>query len=194
MSSIVSSDQLEVLPPRSADEPGFDGICTVAEIKEHLRHIVRLKVDDVREQLVAQKRAPEGCCIVCADTIVVATDENDQLVVLGKPPEGSWQETVRDWFRRYYSGKTHEVWTGCQIVTRRHSFDLLVQTGVTMCSLDDDLIDWYVSTEEPLGKAGGYGIQGKAAMLIEAVDCSLTNVIGLPMLEVREALMTASAI
>ena len=57
-----------------------------------------------------------------------------------------------------------------------------------MPKLNSEIIDWYVSTGESVGKAGGYGIQGQAATLIEKVDGSLTNVIGLPMLEVAEAI------
>ena len=63
-----------------------------------------------------------------------------------------------------------------------------VKTKVLFCTLDDWLIDWYVSTDESIGKAGGYGIQGRASMLVEAVNGSFTNVVGLPMMEVTQTL------
>ncbi len=193
LQQIIATDELTVLPPKSADEPGFEGLTRVSAIESQLRNVVQLKLGDVVEQLQQQGRLLSECCVICADTIVVARGSNDLPVVLGKPPMPHWQATVRDWFRNYYSGRTHEVWTGCVIAADDKLQHVIVKTHVTMCSLQDELIDWYVSTEEPIGKAGGYGLQGAAAMLIDAVDGSLTNVIGLPLREVRQTLKLLNA-
>ena len=48
-----------------------------------------------------------------------------------------------------------------------------------MSALDERLIDWYVSTGEPMDKAGAYAVQGLGAMFIEAIDGNYTNVVGL---------------
>jgi septum formation protein len=54
-------------------------------------------------------------------------------------------------------------------------------TAVTFAELPDRWIDWYVGTGEPLDKAGGYGMQGSAALFVARIDGSPTNVIGLPL-------------
>jgi septum formation protein len=53
---------------------------------------------------------------------------------------------------------------------------------------DPELLKWYLTTGEPLGKAGGYGIQGAADVFVQKVEGSLSNVIGLPLRETRAAL------
>jgi len=52
---------------------------------------------------------------------------------------------------------------------------------VSMASITDTMMDWYIATGEALDKAGGYAIQEAGAMLVGAVDGSVTNVIGLPL-------------
>lgn len=92
-------------------------------------------------------------------------------------------------------GRVHEVVTGVSLV--RLSMDvektIFVRTRVEMRSLSRREMEWYVSTGEPLGKAGGYAIQGKGCVLIKAIEGSYTNVVGLPMAEVVELLREAGA-
>ena len=84
---------------------------------------------------------------------------------------------------RLLSGRTHQVHTavvgwrisGIQTVT--------VTTDVTFVELDEPTIDWYLSTGEHRDKAGAYGMQGAAGALVERIDGSPTNVIGLPLAE-----------
>ena len=69
LGGLVPSSQLQVLPPQSPEEPGFDELGTAVEIADRLRSIVRLKRADVTRQIAVQQNA----CLICADTIVVAT-------------------------------------------------------------------------------------------------------------------------
>jgi len=55
-------------------------------------------------------------------------------------------------------------------------------------------MNWYVSCDEPYDKAGGYAVQGKGACFIQSIRGSYTNVIGLPLCEVLEALINFKAI
>jgi septum formation protein len=64
-----------------------------------------------------------------------------------------------------------------------------VKSAVTFCEINDELIEWYISTRESLGKAGGYAIQGFAGAFVTQLRGSLTNVIGLPVMETRQALI-----
>lgn len=184
---VLGDFPLTVLPPRVADEPGFEGFTTAAEIEQQLLHVVRGKSADVSRQL-SSLNCEESPCVICADTIVVASAPSGDLIVLGKPPDDDWQRVTADWFRTYYADRPHAVWTGCRIESATETEEFIVKTTVRMCKLSEPLIDWYVSTGECVGKAGGYGIQGKAAVLIDGLDGSLSNVIGLPVAEVLDAL------
>ena len=63
-----------------------------------------------------------------------------------------------------------------------------VVTEVTFIDLSDELISSYISTGEPMDKAGAYGIQGGAAGFVETISGSYTNVVGLPVAQLRQAI------
>ncbi|MBI4764417.1 MAG: septum formation protein Maf [Deltaproteobacteria bacterium] len=119
--------------------------------------------------------------ILGADTVVVSGEK-----ILGKPK--NFQEAKS--FLRLLSGETHEVITGFCLKHRVLNRSLIqsVSTRVSFKSLSREEIDWYVRTGEPLDKAGAYAIQGKGAFCVKAIRGSYTNVVGLPMTEVLEAL------
>ena len=60
--------------------------------------------------------------------------------------------------------------------------------------LSPEEIQWYISTQEPFDKAGAYAIQGKGAFMIKKISGSYTNVVGLPLCEVIEALRELDAV
>ncbi|MCA9057341.1 MAG: Maf family protein [Planctomycetaceae bacterium] len=200
LSSIIPREQIEVLPPRSSAEAGFELLHTPAAIEQRLREIVRVKGDDVLAQVQARQPMSERTApvIVVADTIVIAQEPRSaaipRLTVLGQPAEPDWQADVRTWFRQLLSDQTHEVWTGFRLLSAGANnpspdkVEQIVRSTVTFESLDETVLDWYISTEESRGKAGGYAIQGLGAALVRGVSGSLTNVIGLPIHELRNAL------
>ncbi len=114
--------------------------------------------------------------IVAADTVVAIEDK-----ILGKPKDKG------DAFQmlKTLQGKTHSVYTGTTIAKGKEAKSFVCKTEVTFAKLDDDLIKFYLSTNEWEGKAGGYALQGIAAMLIEKTNGSVSNVVGLPINEVR---------
>ena len=120
--------------------------------------------------------------VLAADTAVVVDGE-----ILGKP--GNAEEACAMLMR--LSGRWHEVWTGfslcCQ--TTGESCTKTVCTRVRFLTLTPELCRAYVRTGEPLDKAGAYGIQGKGCFLVPEISGSYTNVVGLPMTEVLEALL-----
>jgi septum formation protein len=84
---------------------------------------------------------------------------------------------------RLLSGKWHEVLTGVALVRAGAPSRVLMDfatTRVRFASMSEDEINWYVSTGEPRGKAGAYGIQGSAALFIEEIQGEYFNVVGLP--------------
>lgn len=92
------------------------------------------------------------------------------------------------------SGRWHEVLTGVALVRSGHTTEPVVAvetTKVRFAELNDAEIDWYVSTGEPLDKAGAYGIQEKAALFIEEIEGDYFNVMGLPIRLVYELIRQA---
>jgi nucleoside triphosphate pyrophosphatase len=89
------------------------------------------------------------------------------------------------------SGRRHEVLTAIAIVDGRNVVRTrTVSTKVAFRRLDDAEIAHYVEKREGLGKAGGYAVQGRAAVFARAINGSYTNVVGLPLTETY-ALLTA---
>lgn len=116
--------------------------------------------------------------VLGADTVVVVEGE-----ILGQPHEADEAKRML----RLLSGRWHDVLTGVAFV--RVGVGSIVEhatTRVRFCELSEAEIDWYVSTGEPLDKAGAYGIQGRAALFVEEVDGEYFNIVGLPIRLVYE--------
>jgi len=181
---LVPADRIAVLPPRDATEPGFDGLHELATIERRLAEIARRKAASVADQTAA-KNAPDAGrkVIIAADTTIVAAAADGTLHVLGQPPEtDSWKEVVRRWFREYYAGRTHRALTAlCVHGPRGEIVERIVSTEVSIIDDVESRLEWYIETEEPRGKAGGYAIQGAGSIFISRVSGSLSNVVGLPL-------------
>ncbi len=129
------------------------------------------------ETIASKTSAP---LVLGADTVVVIDNE-----ILGQPRD---DEDARRMLR-LLSGKWHEVLTGVALVRIPELPMVLIDhatTRVRFAAISEDEIDWYVSTGEPRGKAGAYGIQGRAALFIEAIEGDYFNVVGLPVRLVLE--------
>lgn len=157
---------------RVSDAPEFDAGENVAEvaIENALRKARAVLRPDVREAVI-------GC-----DTIVVLDG-----VIYGKPADARVaRATVAA-----LSGRTHEVLSGLAVLLPGERSEIVQRTAVartkvTFRTLDDDLLDWYVGTGEWRGRSGGYAIQGAGAELAVAIDGEEENVVGLPLLTLRE--------
>jgi septum formation protein len=125
--------------------------------------------------------------VVAADTIVYINGS-----ILGKPKS---REEAADMLRRL-SGQEHRVLTGFSVcrVEKGKSNREAVQTVVRMKPLTAAEIAWYVQTGEPFDKAGGYAIQGIGSFMIESIQGSYTNVVGLPLCELIQMLTRLGAI
>jgi septum formation protein len=125
-----------------------------------------------------QRRWPDYP-VVAADTTVSLGDE-----IYGKP--SGTEEAVA--FLQALSGQTHQVHTAVCLQWREESRSVVSVSDVTFKALTDGEIAAYVATGEPHDKAGGYGIQGKAAAFISRLNGSYTGVVGLPLFETAELL------
>lgn len=189
LESVVGADDLLVCPPLNSEEEGFEGLSDHSAIRQRLSGIVRAKMDQVLHQLPPTSPvSSEQRCQITADTIVVADDLHGRQLVLGQPHPDNWRSEVRDWMLRLYSARTHEVWTGIRVTCGDRAVDQIVTSKVRFCRLTSALVDHYIATEESVDKAGGYAVQGTAAAFVEAMDGSLTNIIGLPLMELIQSM------
>ncbi len=120
-----------------------------------------------------------GGIVLGADTAVVMEGR-----VLGKP--SGPEEAIS--MLRLLSGKMHEVITAVCLRTAEKTECFHVATAVLFRDLPDEEIEQYVATGEPLDKAGAYAIQGGATGMVRRIDGSYSNVVGLPLCEVVEAM------
>lgn len=127
--------------------------------------------------------------VIGADTTVVLDGE-----YLNKPRDA---EDARRMLRQL-SGRTHQVYTGISLLSLRNGtiVERLTDhacTDVTFDTLQDEVIASYVTTGEPLDKAGAYGIQGKAVSFIPRINGDYFNVVGLPLFTLCNLLTQAGA-
>jgi septum formation protein len=129
----------------------------------------------------AAERKHRNALIIAADTFVVFGDR-----VLGKPRTDSEARKML----RALNGQAHSVITGFTILDTETGKVLSrsVETRVHMRKLTLKEIDSYVRSKEPLGKAGGYAIQGLGAVLVERIEGDYSNVVGLPLSALAESL------
>ena len=112
--------------------------------------------------------------VLGADTVVVVDGE-----ALGKPADAAEAASML----RRLRGRTHDVMTGVGVVDASTSREAsqTVTSRVSMKAYTDAEIAAYVATEEPMDKAGAYAIQGAGGALVESLDGSWSNVVGLPL-------------
>ena len=142
---------------------------------DYVKTLAEAKADEVA------RRYPDSWTIG-ADTIV--TIDNAILGKPGDPPE------ARQMLEQL-SGQSHCVYTGYAIVckTAQTRISDAIKTDVRFKDLTRDEIEWYIQTGEPFDKAGAYAIQGMGTFLVRRINGSYTNVVGLPVCEVIEALL-----
>lgn len=142
-------------------------------------------LSDMKANETAQKY-PESW-VLGADTIVVIGGN-----VLGKPES---QSHAYDMLKQLNNAE-HIVYTAFSLVNRKidKTIQQVVATKVQFKHCTDNELTWYIGTKEPFDKAGAYAIQGKGAFLVKSITGSYSNVVGLPVCEVVDALKTVNII
>ncbi|MGH1504916.1 MAG: Maf family protein [Acidimicrobiales bacterium] len=118
------------------------------------------------------------------DEVVVAADTEVALdgTSFGKPADLADAAAML----RRLSGRPHQVHTGVAVRLGDRIAVGVSDVTVVMRPLDEALIDWYLSTGEPLGKAGAYALQGAGGLLVRSLEGSPDAVVGLPLALVDE--------
>ena len=120
------------------------------------------------------------------DSVVIGADTGVFIdgKMLGKPKDRQHAfEMLSD-----LSGRTHQVITGCTICYGTETISFTSVTDVTFYPLSQAQIEWYLDTNEPFDKAGGYGIQSKGVVLVQKINGDYSNVVGLPVAELARVL------
>jgi septum formation protein len=166
---------LEVLPA-NVDETMTPGLSPDAYVKTL-----------AEEKAVAVMQQRQQAWVLGADTIVVKDGD-----VLNKPRDREEAAFMLE----QLSGRTHFVFTG--YAAGRHAEGILVsravETQVVFRALTRHEILWYTGTREPYDKAGGYAVQGLGAFMVKEIRGSWSNVVGLPVCEVIQTLVSLGAI
>ena len=129
--------------------------------------------------------------ILCADT-TVSLPNNPEGEILGKPADALDAERIL----QMLNGKTHEVLTALALTTNPNEAPLsIVQISqVQFTRLSQEEIDAFIASGEPFGKAGAYGIQGRAGAFISSIQGSYSGIMGLPLYETAQLLCRAQLI
>jgi len=145
-------------------EPGKDPYDQVALVSRRKAFAVPREKEDV---------------VVAADTVVVCDRQ-----ILGKP------ETEEQAYEmlRLLSGRDHQVMTGMTVLHGEQCRTVTEVTDIHFRELSEKEIWKYIATKEPMDKAGGYGIQGGAALFAERLVGDYYNVVGLPVCRLRQLL------
>ncbi len=167
---------------------GLSYIAVPSEIEE--KPPVHASTQELVCSLALQKaravagRYPDDC-VIGADTVVELDGD-----VLGKPhtPENAKRYLTR------MQGRRHTVYTGVAVLKGGCEDVRFCTTEVWFTPMSEREIDWYVSTGEPLDKAGAYGVQGPGGIFVDRIEGNYFNVIGMPLPLLYRMLLDAGAV
>lgn len=158
--------------------PSIDESAMVGEAPaEYVCRIACAKALAVYESLLASQ------VVLAADTIIALGAE-----IIGKPENIQHAKNIL----QKLSAVEHEVLTALCLKTQDSYYQKIVRTKVKFRQLSKNEIDAYCLSDEPYDKAGAYAIQGLASAFVEYISGSYTNVMGLPLADVRNLLKQAN--
>ena len=175
-------DQLGVkyqllLPEAGEDAESLEAILPRESPAAYVVRVTQLKLDAAL--LRRKRRGLPPAPVLCADTTVALGRQ-----ILGKPADAAQARRML----LGLSGVTHRVLTAVAVGTDTKRDQVLNVSRVTFASMTDLQIAAYAASGEPLGKAGAYGVQGKAAEFIERIHGSYSGIMGLPLFETASLL------
>ena len=148
----------------------------------YVARVTGLKLDAavLRHKLQALPAAP----VLCADTTVCLGRD-----ILGKPADEA--DAVR--ILQRLAGQSHRVLTAVAVQKGNKRVSAVSESWVRFAPMSLSQIRAYVATGEPMGKAGAYGVQGRAAAHIEQIRGSYSGIMGLPLFETAALLRSLGA-
>lgn len=166
-----------LLPDASEDAEALEAVLPKEAPRTYVQRVTALKLVAARARL--ERAGLPKRPILCADTTVALgrhilgkpIDANDAIHMLGE-----------------LSGRTHRVLTAVAIGFGDRTVQAVSDSLVTFHMMSNEEIADYVASGEPMGKAGSYGVQGRAAAFISCIHGSYTGIMGLPLFETNELL------
>jgi septum formation protein len=179
--------RFETLLLRSAVPRGPDVAESMHDGESALDYVTRIANEKAEQGVQAVfARSVLRKPVLSADTVVVVDG-----TILGKPKDAA--EAAR--FLTLLSGRTHEVFTAVALALPGTGptslWSRLSRSTVTLRAIDAAEVARYTATGEPFDKAGGYAIQGRAAIFVEKLEGSYSGVVGLPLAETAALLARA---
>lgn len=168
-----------LLPSADEDAEALEAVLPNEAPLHYVQRVTQLKLDAALQRLHDRKLplAP----ILCSDTTVALG-----RTILGKPLDAGDAERILT----ALSGKTHRVLTAVALGTPQTRQQAVSISRVTFAPMTLEQIHTYVATDEPMGKAGAYAVQGRAAAYISHLSGSYSGIMGLPMFETAQLLRT----
>ena len=180
-------DQLGVahqllLPSAQEDSEALEMVLPGETPRDYVQRVTVLKLGAalVRLKRLGLPDAP----VLCADTTVALGDD-----ILGKPADA--QDAQR--MLAHLSGRTHQVFTAVVLAWGGQVAQACSASDVVFAALAPEAIARYAETGEPMGKAGAYAVQGRAAAFIARIEGSYSGIMGLPLFETARLLRTTGA-
>lgn len=166
-----------LLPDAAEDSEALEVAIKNEAPLAYVMRVTALKLDAsvARMKLRGLPLAP----VLCADTTVAKG-----RVLYGKPQ--SREDATR--MLAELSGATHRVLTAVAVSHGKKNLQAVSESRVTFAKLSPAQIDRYIASGEPMGKAGSYAVQGKAATFISHISGSYSGIMGLPMFEAAQLL------
>jgi septum formation protein len=168
-----------LLPDADEDAESLEDVLPGEAPASYVQRVTQLKLDAALARL--KRRGLPAAPILCSDTTVALG-----RTIYGKPAG----ETNAARMLAELAGRTHRVLTAVAIGTARKREQALSTSRVTFAPMSRQQIAAYVASGEPMGKAGAYAVQGRAAAFISHISGSYSGIMGLPMFETAQLLQS----
>ena len=166
-----------LLPDESEDAEALEAVVRGESPADYVQRVTALKLEAaLRRQ---RQRGLPGAPVLCSDTTVALGRR-----IFAKPLDQ--QDALR--MLAELSGRTHRVLTAVALGTARRRGAALSVSRVRFAPLTARQLQAYVHSAEPMGKAGAYAVQGRAAEFIEHIEGSYSGIMGLPLFETAQLL------
>jgi len=166
-----------LLPDATEDAEGLEEVLSRESPLSYVQRVTQLKLDAALTR--RKRRGLLPAPVLCSDTTVALGRS-----IFGKPADAD--DAAR--MLHALSGKTHWVLTAVAVGTERKRLHAVSRSKVTFAELSVAQIKSYVASGEPMGKAGAYAVQGRAAAYIASINGSYSGIMGLPMYETANLL------